>query len=307
MLSLSICLLAFFGASQTWAQTANSEDQVKSLSQSFSESDVFHNVDSEPEYDTKAFSAGDAEGTVKCWRWYYRPVRRYYYWRPVYYRPYYCYYRYYCRPYSTYFTWTTIAVYKGSGNQGAMLDTDPAAGSVLAAQGLRKGDIITSIDGKPLRNLSDMNQVTQNSRLGVQKGGNVKFAGNLLKNGDEQYMKNFDGLQEVEAGTLLTKDQVRQSNYNMYQLYAKSNAPALGVKAVDNNGSGVKVTEVVADLPGMKAGFEVGDVILEINGRSISNEREYSDAIDCSGNVARMKVTCGKTGQTFEINVILNK
>ncbi|MDR0328644.1 MAG: PDZ domain-containing protein [Planctomycetaceae bacterium] len=307
LIILTLGTFGFFAAHTACAQPGTAEEQVKSLSQTFSEGDVFYNVDTDENYKAAAFSSSDADGTVKCWRWYYRPVYRTYTWRPTYYRPYYTYYRYYVRPYRVHFTWTTISVYKSGDNQGAMLDSDPEQGSPLAAKGLRKGDIITAVDGQPLKDLAALNRATANSQLSVHKGSTVKFAGNLLKNADEDFMKKFDGLQEVEAGTLLTKAEIKSGDYDMYKFYDRNNAPVFGVKAVKNNGNGVKVTEVVANLPGQKSGFEVNDVILEINGVKIASEQDYSDAIDCAGKVARMKVLCGKTNQTVDADVILNK
>ncbi len=312
--ALALGTFCFFAANVSFAQPGPAEELVKSQTQAFSEGDVFHNVDSDMNYKAAAFSDSDADGTVKCWRWYYRPIRRVYTWRPVYYRPCYTYYRYYYRTYRTYFTWSTITVYKGlskgtDDNNGAMLDSDPGAGSPLAAQGLRKGDIITAIDGKAITNLADVNKITADSTLTVQKGNNVKFAGNLLKNADDEYMKSngLDGLQEVEAGKLLTKEEIRSGDYDMYKFYDRNAGPVFGVKAAENDGNGVKVTEVVAGLPGRKSGFEVGDVILEINGTKIGGEQAYSDAIDRAGSVARMKVLCGRTGQTVDADVMLNK
>jgi membrane-associated protease RseP (regulator of RpoE activity) len=308
---LAFAVLVGLVASNVSAQPQNFADQVKELNQSFSESDVFYNVDSEKDYNEKAFSSNDADGTVKCWFWYYRPTYRLYYWRPVYYRPAYYYYRYYT--YRTYFRWSTYVVYKGlskgteNGNA-AILDTDPVSGSPFAAHGLRKGDVITAIDGKPVTSLADLNQVTANSKLTVQKGNAVKFAGNLLKNANESTIKSFDGQQKVEAGTLLTKSEIKSENYDLYQLYGKTtSAPVFGVKAVDNNGNGVKVTEVIPNLPGAKSGFEVNDLILEINGEKVNSEKIYSEAIDRAGKIVRMKVLCGKTGQTVDTDVILNK
>ena len=307
-MAATLGMLVAFGAGQTFAQPGTAEEQIKSQSASFNEADVFYNVDdATQDYKGAAFKGDDAEGTVKCWRWYYRPVYRVWYWRPVYYRPYYCYYRYWCAPCYCNFTWTTVAVFKGAENKGAMLDSDPTDNSPLKALGLRKGDIVTAIDGKALTSLADMKKVTAKSDLTVHKGSNVKYAGNLLKKTDAEYAKQFDGMQEVEAGTLLTKSEIQQGSYDMYKLYEKFSMPVFGVKAAENNGNGVKVTEVVAGLPGQKSGFEVGDVILEINGEKIDGEKAYSDAIDRAGKNARMKVLCGKTNKTVDADVILNK
>jgi membrane-associated protease RseP (regulator of RpoE activity) len=307
--ALALGTFCFLGTSvATFAQPGVGEDLVKSLTQSFNESDFFTTVNDEDGFE-KSFVN---DGYAKVYRWYYRPIiRPVYVWRPIYYRPIFTYYRYYVRPYDVHFAWTTVTtttVYKSaSDTNGAMLDSDPAPGSVLARQGLRKGDIITHVDGQPLRNLQDLNKATANSRLTVKKGNETKFGGNLLKSADENLMKSFAGMQEVEAGTLMTNAEIRTANLDMYKFFERNNEPVFGVKAIENNGNGVKVTEVIAGLPGQKSGFEVNDVILEINGMKITSEQEYSDAIDRAGKVARMKVLCGKTGQTVDADVILNK
>lgn len=310
MIVLTLGTFCFFGSDSAQSQIASQEAHVKSLTQSFNESDYFTTVDAEDGF-TKCFYN---HRHVRVYRWYYRPVVRpvRYVYRPVYYRPVYTYYRYYVRPYACHFTWTTVSrsvtFSKSAGDtNGAMLDSDPVSGSPLAQQGLRKGDIITHIDGQPLRNLQDLSGVTVNSRLTIQKGNETRFAGNLLKDADEDLMKSFEGLQEAEAGTLMSNKEINDNDYDMYKYYDRNTAPVFGVKAIGNGGSGVKVTEVVANLPGQKAGFEVNDVILEINGTTITNEKEYSDAIDQAGTVTRMKVLCGRTNQIVDADVILNK
>jgi len=310
VVALILGTFCFLGANvAVYAQPGVGEEFVKSLTKSFDEKDYFTTVDNEDGFE-KCFLT---VGRPVVYRWYYRPVVLpvRYYWRPVYYRPVYTYYRYYCPSYYTHFTWTTIAtttVYKSaSDTNGAMLDSDPEPGSPLARQGLRKGDIITHVDGQPLRSLQDLNRATANSKLTVKKGDETKFGGNLLKSADDNLMKSFEGMQEVEAGTLMTNAEVRTANLDMYKFFEQNNQPVFGVKAIENNGNGVKVTEVVAGLPGQKSGFEVNDVILEINGVKISSEKEYSDAIDSAGKVTRMKILCGRTGQTVDADVVLNK
>ena len=82
--------------------------------------------------------------------------------------------------------------------------------------------------------------------------------------------------------------------------------PRFGVRAA-NHTNGVQVTQVLQISPGQRAGFEVGDVITEINGASIRNEQDYSDAIDRAGRFSRMKVIRVRTGQTADVDVILNE
>ena len=77
--------------------------------------------------------------------------------------------------------------------------------------------------------------------------------------------------------------------------------PRFGVRAVTLHGGGVRITQVLPDGPGDRAGFEVGDVILEINGKPIHNEQDYSKAIDDSPKKISAKVINVKDGQTLNI------
>jgi len=311
--ALTLGTFCFLGTSvATFAQERGvGEAHVKSLTQSFNEEDYFTTVDADNGFSdvhTKHFFF------PRVYRWYYRP------WvavvRPVYYPPVYTYYHYHCVPYACHFSWATVSttavIYKSandSGNiNGAVIDSDPAPGSVLARQGLRKGDIITHIDGQPLKSLQDMSRATANSKLTVQKGNETQYAGNLLKSADEKLMKNFEGMREVEASGLMTNKEIGEANLNMYDYFNRNaDKVVFGVRAAENNGNGVKIMEVQAGMPGQKSGFQVDDVILEINGVKITGEKDYSEAIDRAGKIARMKVLCGKTGQTVDADVELNK
>ncbi|MDR0327429.1 MAG: PDZ domain-containing protein, partial [Planctomycetaceae bacterium] len=66
--------------------------------------------------------------------------------------------------------------------------------------------------------------------------------------------------------------------------------PRFGVRAVSHPGGGVRITEIVPNAPGGRAGFEIGDVILDINGTPIRNEQDYSKAIDDSPQTITVKV-----------------
>jgi len=70
--------------------------------------------------------------------------------------------------------------------------------------------------------------------------------------------------------------------------------PRLGVRAVNHHdrqyGNCVRVTEVVPNSPGHLAGFEIGDMITEINGKPIRNEEDYSKAVDDSPKTMETKI-----------------
>ena len=79
-----------------------------------------------------------------------------------------------------------------------------------------------------------------------------------------------------------------------------SQGPRFGVRAVNHPG-GVRITEVLPGGPGCRAGFEVGDIIIEINGTPIRNEQDYSKAVDDSPKKMNAKVINVNDGRTLDV------
>jgi len=77
--------------------------------------------------------------------------------------------------------------------------------------------------------------------------------------------------------------------------------PRFGVRAASIHSGGVRVTQIVPGGPGAKAGFEVGDIILEINGKPIQNEEDYSKSIDDSPKMVNAKIVNVKDGRTLNV------
>ncbi|MDR1141012.1 MAG: PDZ domain-containing protein, partial [Planctomycetaceae bacterium] len=67
----------------------------------------------------------------------------------------------------------------------------------------------------------------------------------------------------------------------------------------------VVITDIRNNYPGAKAGLEVGDVILTIDGKKITSEKEYSDAIDATGREMKLVVRNKRFGNTSTIIVPL--
>ena len=76
----------------------------------------------------------------------------------------------------------------------------------------------------------------------------------------------------------------------------------LGIQAANHEGEGVIIRRVVDNYPGQKVGLEVGDVILEIDGKKISTEKEYSDAIDAASERITIK-TRNKSGKIDTVTI----
>ena len=85
---------------------------------------------------------------------------------------------------------------------------------------------------------------------------------------------------------------------------SNNSGPRFGVRAVNHSG-GVRVTEIVQNGPGHRAGFEIGDLIIEINGKPIRNEDDYSSAIDESPKTMNVKVVNVNDGRTLPVTIEL--
>jgi len=77
----------------------------------------------------------------------------------------------------------------------------------------------------------------------------------------------------------------------------------LGIQASNNNNDGVVITRVVPGFPGQRAGLSVGDVILEIDGKKITSEKEYSDAVDAIASDRVVITTRDKAGRTGPVTI----
>ncbi len=87
---------------------------------------------------------------------------------------------------------------------------------------------------------------------------------------------------------------------------ASNRGPRFGVRAINHPG-GVRVTELVPNGPGAKAGFEIGDVIVEMNGTPIRNEQDYSKAVDDSPKTMNAKVINVNDGRTLNVTFELGR
>ncbi|MDR0338302.1 MAG: PDZ domain-containing protein [Planctomycetaceae bacterium] len=72
-----------------------------------------------------------------------------------------------------------------------------------------------------------------------------------------------------------------------------------GVRAAQHQGGGMRMLEIISDSPAERSGLEVGDVILEINGKTINTEQDYSDAVDASGKKMQVKLINIRDGKTM--------
>ena len=126
----------------------------------------------------------------------------------------------------------------------------------------------------------------------------------IVKQVGDQVRQDFDRVTKGKGVEYPGKDgaTIHQDTQTVHAFVI---TPALGLRVKAENG-GLLITEVLPLSPAFHAGLEVGDTLLEVNGVPISNEQQYSEAVDKSPASMRLKVRDHRRPQVAEVNATLN-
>jgi serine protease Do len=152
--------------------------------------------------------------------------------------------------------------------QGAIVD-QPVADSPAAKAGIKAGDVITAVNGKPVKDSRDLART-----IGMMAPGtSVKIA--LVHKGEA---KTLDV-------TLTKLPNERSAKADTGSKQTENGVPHLGLQlapAKDVAGAGDKGVAVVSVDPDGSAaerGFQTGDVILEVGGKTVANVDQVRAAL----------------------------
>ena len=152
--------------------------------------------------------------------------------------------------------------------EGAMVD-QPQPGSPAAKAGIASGDVITAINGTPVKDARELAR-----KIGMMAPDtNVKVT--LLHEG---------GLKTMDL-TLGKMPNEQQAKADIGSDSSTNGLPHLGLTLAPANdvagsgGRGVSVVEVDPNGPAAEHGFKTGDVILDIGGKAVTNVADVRNAI----------------------------
>jgi serine protease Do len=153
------------------------------------------------------------------------------------------------------------------------LVSEPQANSPAAKAGIASGDVITSLDGAAVRDARELAR-----KIGTMAPGTSVKLG-LIHDGQEKTVT-------LTLGTLPNEKQA--ANQQKEHEVPDSDVPKLGLtlapagKGAGSDANGVVVTAVDPNGIAAEHGFQVGDVILDISGKSVSSpadvRRQVADA-----------------------------
>jgi serine protease Do len=151
---------------------------------------------------------------------------------------------------------------------GALVD-EPQPNSPAAKAGIKSGDVITAIDGTPVK---DSRELARKIAM-LNPGSSIKL--DLLRNG---------GAKTVTL-TLASMPTERQAGASSPQAAPGGGTPRLGLTLAPANdvagsgGEGVVVMNVDPNGPAADSGFQAGDVILDVAGKAVANSNDVRKAL----------------------------
>ncbi|HEX8559715.1 MAG TPA: Do family serine endopeptidase [Pyrinomonadaceae bacterium] len=171
----------------------------------------------------------------------------------------------------------------GLGGARGVIVSQVQPGSAAERAGLRRGDVITALNGAAV---NDPNAF-RNRVAGVQPGTEARL--DLVREGRETQARAVLGEFKFEKARAEVEDEPAQAPAK-----GDTGKLGLGVEPVTPQASGrfglpaatrgLVVTQVDADGPAADAGLERGDVIVEVNQRAVGTAAELKAAVERTGS-----------------------
>lgn len=154
--------------------------------------------------------------------------------------------------------------------KGALV-ADVTPGSPAQEAGIKRGDVIVALNGHEIGNVSDLTDMVAMTppnthiKLKVIRGGKEKEISAVLGELPEKTAGNFEKTgKETEKKLGLTVEEINPQIAGHFNL---------------SDEKGVVITKVVPGSIADEAGFQPGEVILEINRRAVKNIDDYRSAV----------------------------
>lgn len=185
-----------------------------------------------------------------------------------------------------------LGVYLAPGEgEGAHVD-GTVRGSPARKAGLKKGDVITSINGKSVGNEQDLIAVLGQSRVGAKVDLVVR------REGWDKRVSITLGVRSEEPPASPEQPEAPE------QPSAEGKSGYLGIAIEESNGK-VVVDEVEAGSPAEKGAMKKGDVIVSVNGSPVASGSDLGGVLSkCSaGDTVTMVIERGGWKRTIKITL----
>ncbi|HXW68470.1 MAG TPA: DegQ family serine endoprotease [Dissulfurispiraceae bacterium] len=177
------------------------------------------------------------------------------------------------------------------GTDGALVG-DVVPGGPADVAGIKRGDVITSFNGKSIKNMSDLSR-----DVADMPAGRTVDAG-IIRDG-----KVID-----------VKIAVTEMNEEKQALGRSAPEGNLGIRVDDitprwraelglRDKTGALVTSVASGSLADEAGLQAGDIIKELNHKTINSARDFYDALNKTEHETSLLLLIKRSGQTFYVSI----
>ncbi len=190
--------------------------------------------------------------------------------------------------------WLGVGIQEVSAELAEQFDLESASGVLLSdilpdspaeEAGLRRGDVITEIDGTPFGSLQDF----RNRIASIDPGTETRLT--VIRDGDERRVTVMLGSREEDPETVAT-NLADEYGWQLSEL-TEETAARLGAEDV----AGVLVAGVYPGSPAAAAGIQAGDIIIEVNRKQVTRVSEVSEEL--SGTVGDALLLVWRRGRTI--------
>jgi S1-C subfamily serine protease len=187
------------------------------------------------------------------------------------------------------------------GNTAGVIINSVKPGSAADKAGLKRGDIITAINGEKIEDTN----VLRNKVAGTLPGTDIKLT--ISRDGKEQEvtatLDEFD-IEEVSRSSPGRQDDENapEKQSGKLGLTLQPLTPQIARQLGLSSNEGLVVTEIDPNGAAADAGMARGDVILEVNRQTVSSAEEVQSALERSGSKPVLLLVA-RRGQTIYMTV----
>lgn len=177
------------------------------------------------------------------------------------------------------------------GTDGALVG-DVVPGGPADVAGIKRGDVITSFNGKSIKKMSDLSREVADMPVGRTVDARI------LRDG-----------KEIDVKITITE-------MNEEKLASRMSAPEgnLGIRVDDitprwraelgiRDKTGALVTNIASGSLADEAGLQAGDIIKELNHQPVNSARDFYDALNKTEHETSLLLLIKRSGQTFYVSI----
>lgn len=180
-----------------------------------------------------------------------------------------------------------------------VLVSNVRAGSSAEKAGVKRGDIITAINGEKIED----SNVLRNKVAGTLPGTEIKLSitrdGNPVELGATLDEYNVDGTGSPESGENPGSAPNAQPQGGKLGLSLQPVTPQTAKQLGINEGEGLVVTDVDQAGPAAEAGIGKGDVVLEMNRAAVKSVEDVQAALEKSGDRPVLMLIARRGGTVY--------